>query len=55
MYEAAARSGWNVSSPVTLDHPMLRAEQFILAYATLTERAGCNLSSPRYEVAVRGI
>jgi hypothetical protein len=36
MYEAAARSGWNVSTPGTLDHPMLCAEQFIMAYDTLT-------------------
>jgi hypothetical protein len=55
MYDATALSGWNVSSPGTLDHPMLCAEQFILAYDTLAERAGCNLSSPRYEAAVRGI
>jgi hypothetical protein len=34
---------------------MLCAEQFILAYDTLAERAGCTLSSPRYEAAVRGI
>jgi hypothetical protein len=36
MHEAAARSGWKVSSPGTLDHPMLCAEQFILTYDTLT-------------------
>jgi hypothetical protein len=35
MYETTARSGWNVSSPGTLDHPMLCAEQFIQAYDTL--------------------
>jgi hypothetical protein len=55
MYEATAQSGSNVSSARTLAPAMLCAEQFILAYDTLAERAGCTLSSPRYEAAVRGI
>jgi len=54
MSEATARSGPDASSVGALDLAMLCALRFILAYDTLTERAGCTLSSTSNEAVVRG-
>jgi hypothetical protein len=53
MREATARLEPNASSAGALALGVLSAQQFIMAYDPLTERAGCNLSSTRHEAVVR--
>jgi len=54
MPEATARSGPDASSVGALALAMLCTLHFILAYDTLTERAGCTLPSTRHKAIVRG-
>jgi hypothetical protein len=54
MYKATARSGPDASSVGALANPMLCSQHFILAYDTLSERAGYTLSSTSNEAVVRG-
>jgi hypothetical protein len=54
MYEATARSGPNAPSAGALALTMSCAQQFVAARdATVSQRAGCNLSSTRLEEVVR--